>query len=688
MAKKKGSCLLKTIKYIFYAWLIFQLFIVLLAIIIAIVDGDSGETVSSADGYTIEGYNVNLNVKEDNSVDVTETILVNFEYENYNHGIYKFTPEWSEYTGHDGKTIKRKSIVENLRALGDPYTNDRVNKKVRIRIGSADVYVEKGLKEYKLAYTYDMGKDPFKGFDEFIFHGFGDYWGTDIKNASINVTMPKSVDGYKVSFYGDKYRNNELTQFVDCTVEGNNISAKLNQEKYEEHFGTNLRKSLTIDVELPEGYFVGGSFNYGWISFAIIVLIAGLTIWTISRWIKYGKDFPKIPKTVEFYPPDKMDAAELGYIYTGKANNKLPAALIVSLASKGYLRIDELKDKDENILLTNAYPKPLDINLLIDKRCIKILQLKSADGKLSRKAKSMMNYLFKKSNIKELKTNFNKFFDVKNELLDGGYIRILSDNEEERLADYEKYKEEYDEKMKIYDQQIRSMQTLSNYEQTIYDKLFEKRDQVILAEQETLYRAFDSVNKSLKTTVKDEVFDHKATSVMIKSAVLSIIVSIVSIINYYAIADMTPTLNFMYYISFACVIVNIFFTIFMKRKTEYGEKITAQIQGFRDFLVDVEKEKLEYLVAENPRYFYDILPYTYVLNISKKWIDKFQDIPLPEANLGDFDYTSSSSLSNISDSISFPVSSSGGSSSGCSSCGGGSSSGGGGCSSCGGGGSW
>ena len=128
----------------------------------------------------------------------------------------------------------------------------------------------------------------------------------------------------------------------------------------------------------------------------------------------------------------------------------------------------------------------------------------------------------------------------------------------------------------------------------------------------------------------------------------------------------------------------------MGRKTEYGEMISARIKGFRDFLITAEKDKLEALVEQNPHYFYDILPYTYVLNISKKWIKKFEDIKMPEVDMGNFHYDSDVSFHSIFDNVSYPVAthSGGGSSSGCSSCGGGCSSCGGGCSSCGGGGSW
>ena len=124
----------------------------------------------------------------------------------------------------------------------------------------------------------------------------------------------------------------------------------------------------------------------------------------------------------------------------------------------------------------------------------------------------------------------------------------------------------------------------------------------------------------------------------------------------------------------------------MKRKTEYGEYIAAKVRGFRQFLITAEKEQLEKLVLKNPNYFYNILPYTYVLNISKKWIKKFENIPVPDLNIGNFDYSNDNSYYSLYDNVYYPVSTS--DFGGCSSCGGGCSSCGGGCSSCGGGGSW
>ena len=116
---------------------------------------NDSNTSSVADGFTIEGYEVILDVGLDNKIDVTENIDVNF-YESGHHGIYKFTPTWLEYTGNDNKTIKRKSNVINYRAIGNQYTVDVVNKnKQRIKIGSPYITID-GNQKYVIKY-----KPPF-----------------------------------------------------------------------------------------------------------------------------------------------------------------------------------------------------------------------------------------------------------------------------------------------------------------------------------------------------------------------------------------------------------------------------------------------------------------------------------------------------------------------------------------------
>ena len=666
------------------------------------INSQSGSSTTVADGFTIEGYEVILNVGIDNKVDVTENIHVNF-YESGHHGIYKFTPYWLEYTGKDNKTIKRKSNIINYRSVNDPYTIDTVKKKSRIKIGSPNKTVF-GNHTYTIKYTYDMGSDPFNNFDEFIFHAFGDFWGTEIKNPKIIVNMPKGIDGNKINFYKDKYRKQNINNLVDYQVEGNSliVTGKSN---------LNLINSLTVDIELPENYFVGGSNNYGWISFTISMIILAITGFIILMWSRYGKNHEKKIQTVEFYAPDKLSSAEIGYVYNKRqSSKKLTISLIISLASKGYIKIDELTGKDKGkIQITKLITKPkevtMDKDLQTSKRTISVKKLKDIGDELTNDEDVMMRYLFGKDDVKILETNIDKFLEVRDDLINKGYIEIIKDNENiiqkekelidlkyaDKLKRFNELTKQYEKDLEIYNQKIASIEPKNKLENIVYSYLFSVGDQIILSEHTSFYKSFGDINKELSNTFNKKVIDEVAKKKRRTSIILSIIIIILSLISFYGIEDLNPKLSILYYLSFGCILVSIFFTIIMGRKTEYGEAIYARVKGFRDFLDTAEKEKLESLVEQNPHYFYDILPYTYVLGISKKWVKKFENIKMPEVDMGSFNYyDGDSSISLLSHDVYYPVYTSSGSSgsSGCSSCGGGCSSCGGGCSSCGGGGSW
>ena len=550
--------------------------------------GDSGD-VAPADGFTIDSYKVVLNVSSDNVVDVTEEITVNW-LDHGHHGIYKFTPEWLEYTPGDGKTIKRKASLSDYRAVGENYYVDTVKKKPRIRIGNADVTLPLGPYKYTIEYTYDMGRDPYRGYDEFIFHAFGDYWGTPINNASLEIHMPAGFDPGKISFWADKYRDSDITPEVDFHADGNTLYASVSGNY-------RLDKALTVDIELPDGYFTGGSNNYGFVSLAICLAIIGLAVSSFFRWLKYGKDYEKVAQTVEFYPPDGLDAAQVGYIYGKQTSKKLTVALVVQLAAKGYIQIIESADK----------------------RSRTIVNLRPRHG---------------------------------------------NNNNENVVA---------------------PLPELTEAEQIVYDALFSAVDSNDISLDASFYTVFGKIANSLEKGLKDKIDDRKAKSHMVRTAIWLGVGVVAYVVAWSVVEDMNPSFNALYALAFISLFATALFVFIMGRKTEYGETITARVRGFRNFVDKAERARIEMLAAENPGYYYHILPYAYVLNLSRKWVRHFENIPLPQTAMGNFDYSDLASFRSLSDSVHYPASSE---SSGGSSCGGGCSSCGGGCSSCGGGGSW
>lgn len=574
---------------------------------------DNKQSTAKADGYTIDSYTVILDVDKNNVIQVEEDVNINFTSA-YKHGIYKFTPEWLQYTSKNGKTIRRKSRVLNLEAENDDYDVDEVNKKKRIKIGSAYEYTGLGIHNYIIKYDYDMGKDPFKGYDEFIFHAYGDYWGTTINNPKIIVNMPEEITNEKISFFTDKKRKNDVTKYMDININENTIEATYNIDKCKkEKSNCDLNGALTVDIELAEGYFTGGYDNYGIGSLFLILDVIVITFVVFILWIFYGKDYEKKLKTIEYYPPYDLDAAQIGYSLNKANGKKMTIALIIELAAKGYVQIYEDK-KDQYIV--NLCPE-------------------------------------------------------------GG-----------AFAEKETYKSKVPSDIKFNNKN--KLKKLTANEKIVYDNLFSSGNIEKLSTDKYFYKTFEQVYNELENNFKNKISDKKSRTIQIAATILLVFATILSLVSFYKVEDLNPAYFNLYYVSFICTGLIFLLTLLMRRKTIYGEEIIAKIKGFKEYLNEVEKDKLETLVEENPNYFYEILPYTYILNLSRKWIKKFENIPVENVNMGNFDYTNLHSLSSMADSISFPATSSSGghSSSGCSSCGGGCSSCGGGCSSCGGGGSW
>lgn len=630
----------------------------------------SDSSTSAADGFVIDDYTVYLDVDENYNVKVTEQIDVNFTNPGH-HGIYKFIPSWLEYTSKDGETTSRKAEIKDLRAIGEEFSLDTVKGKERVKIGSANTTLPVGLHPYTITYNYNFNGDLYDGYDEFIFHAFGDFWGTEIKNAKVVVLLPKEIDSKtKISFFADKKRSSDITDFVDYKIDGKTIIATVNSNY-------KLMKSLTVDIELPDGYFSQDSGeSYGYFSLVMCIICIISVIVSFLIWLKYGKDLDKVPETVEFYPPEGFDVAELGYLYKGDTGRKLSAATILALANKEYIKVKQ--DTEGNIIVSKNIDIDFDSAIERELKLIKNKDLEK-NANCSEEVKSFMKEYFpsKKTIEATVDSNISKVMPSINYLVENGYIKIDHDSKND-------YTEEALENIKK-DIEKKNSKTLelTKTEEIVFNKLFEEKTEVKLNEHHTLYTVFTDVGNEVRNKFDDKVNDLTSYKFSLIVSLWLFICTILWSVSYIFIKDMNPKFSFVYVIAFGANIGAFVLAILMKRKTQYGEEIKAKINGFRNYLEVARKDQLEMLVEQNPNYFFDILPFAYVLDVSKKWSEKFADIPLPERDIGNFDYTNTDSLDSISSSFYYPSSSGGGSG-----CGGGCSSCGGGCSSCGGGGGW
>ena len=148
--------------------------------------------------------------------------------------------------------------------------------------------------------------------------------------------------------------------------------------------------------------------------------------------------------------------------------------------------------------------------------------------------------------------------------------------------------------------------------------------------KETVYNIFNIIMTSIgfyliiSAFVKEGRWYHK----LIK-AICGLFILGLYWLNYILPYVLAYTNNYIIYlIGLICIIIMYILTKDQEKRTDYGVEVLGKILGFKHFLETAEKEQLEAMVEKDPDYFYNILPYTYVLDISNNWIKRFEDLAL------------------------------------------------------------
>ena len=304
----------------------------IIAFILIIIYIFQNKVYASTSEYTINKYDINMIVNEDNTFEITENITAYFNVPK--HGIFRKIPLRNEVTRLDGTKSRNRARITNI-SVNENYVTYSENGYRVIKIGNEDETLT-GTHSYTIKYKYDIGKDPVKDADELYFNLIGNEWKTTISNVSFKISMPKAFDELLLGF----------SSGIKGSTNSYNVLSNVNGKTITGYFlGTlNEGEALTVRLTLPEGYFKGNNFKVDPFSIFVIVLSLFGVLIADRLWIKYGKDDIVID-TVEFYPPEGYNSAEIGYLYKGKIDNQSIISLLIYLADKGYLKIEETEEK-------------------------------------------------------------------------------------------------------------------------------------------------------------------------------------------------------------------------------------------------------------------------------------------------------------------------------------------------------
>jgi uncharacterized membrane protein YgcG len=297
--------------------------------------------MAAAQSERIFDYHSDIQVRDDGSMVVTETIRVRSEGNQIRHGIYRdFPTTYSDRLGN--RYVVGFDLLDTIRD-GAPegfHLEDRSNGK-RIYLGSSHVLLPPGEYTYTLRYSTDRQLGFFKDHDELFWNVTGNGWIFPIDHASATVHLPAKVPALEVKLGG--YTGAQGSMAQDLTTAPNDDGSF----DFAASQPLSPQQGLTILLTWPKGYFTKPAARAQALQFTqanpanslAIAGIAGLFLYYVIVWFLVGRD-PAPGVIVPLYePPAGISPAAMRYLVRMKYDNKTFASAVLDMAVKGYLTI-------------------------------------------------------------------------------------------------------------------------------------------------------------------------------------------------------------------------------------------------------------------------------------------------------------------------------------------------------------
>ncbi len=561
-------------------------------------DGDAYGDTEYADtsygiNYTILSRDIHVAIDESNVAAVTETMVLNYTYPC--HGFYydvQYSGTGWYYMDDEWKSARYRQRIYDFDVQGGDFelsyeSDDDGSRYIDAKIGNADEIVT-GEKTYVITYMADLGDNGQADFDEFYRNLF--YWeyGYTTNKASFTIDLPKDFDARFVNATVGSYASTS-TADVAWEKNGSTITGHMLRPLYGGEY-------VTLRVELPDDYFTNETNPYAGWNIAAFAVSGAAVLLALILWLIFGRD-PKVYPTVEFYAPDGMTPAEAGYIIDGCVDNKDVVSLLLYWADKGYLRIEEHGHNDFELVKTQDLKK--------DARSYEQYMFgKLFSGRDSVSVHSLKHTFY--DTMTCTKYSVRLFFE-------GAWDRNVFTKSSKRARG--------------------AMFALSMvpvaFTLFIYSYLSSNLAAGIFVPLVfgwilclPVYLLIGVLEKWRSTPSGT-----KAAQVIIYAAIFAILFAIY-IFGIPAIFTITGDFESVgiTLASSVATLVMLLFTAVMRKRTQHGAEWYGKLLGFRRFIEKAEKERIEKLVEGNPSYFYNVLPYAYVLGVTDTWARKFEDI--------------------------------------------------------------
>ena len=281
----------------------------------------------------IEKFSAEIFIQQDASLEVNETIDVNFI--GVWHGLYRTIPV--EYVTPQGFNYSLFVKLED--ATDDAGQPLKVESSRQGHYLKWKIYVDDATdvdRTIHLRYKVSNGLKFFEDHDELYWNVTGDEWDVPVHDASAQILLPPGVTGV---------RTNVFTGSFGSTAHGGEASTSGSTVEVSMDRPLSFHEGLTVAVAFDKGFvkepgtgdLIGQFFESNWPLF-LPILVFFIMFWL---WSTRGRD-PRIGSVaVQYEPPDGLTPAEAGTLVDEQAAMRDITATIVDLAVRGYIVIEE-----------------------------------------------------------------------------------------------------------------------------------------------------------------------------------------------------------------------------------------------------------------------------------------------------------------------------------------------------------
>lgn len=518
--------------------------------------------------------NLDLSVTADRANNYRLEEQLDFFYETPHHGFYQTIPT----------SFGRKKTHVQAIASSDPASVESYSDGVTIQVGDADTLVQ-GPKSYKLEWTYLVGDDLNRDYDEVYLNLVGNEWECPIDHVRFTLTLPKEArgaQGWLYAGYEGESQELPLKQSDDGTVWTGEA----------EGLGNGI--GLTIQIQLPEGYFDEMVFERDWSAILLPVALAiGLVLLVVSLvlWRRWGRDDPVVP-VVDWHEPMGLHPLEVGYVVDGSVEGKDLASMLFYWADQGYLTIKAT----ENGRFVYTKQKDLVTDRPFEKEFFDGLFALGENGSVS--SASLDSERF--ANLcRKVVAGLRRSFHGR---------RALKD---ERAENVKLLLQAFSAVLVVF----ASIATSISY---LGGSLVFLVAIGLFCELVVGLQVGRMADVSLEKTARKAARIIPLLIIGLFSLLFTSVVAwaVVGLNGWETLASLVAVVVLPSLVSATAAV--------SAKKSAYAVKLWGAVLGLREFIEKVELDKLKLLGKDNPELFWKVLSYAMVLNLENTWARKFQ----------------------------------------------------------------